>query len=269
MGDRWPQSEGPTVVLFSGHLIDIRPRSVSLLPFRFARLPPTTDCCATCSYSPHCLNAGGTGSVKAANGGDFVPYDPLDATAARARAGDHGACGDKASDSPGAHAAGGQFYHGGKSVASYRAGGTVDFQVAITTAHGGFLEWWVCNLDACGQEDINDACFAVPGACAKLDRVPKDSCESGDDALCGPVQREHPSRWYLPCRGDPIPTTNGPQVLGGPDGRMRYRLPTGFACTRCVMQWYWGTCEGRGALVEGCWASPLSVAVAAFLHPTR
>ena len=220
--------------------------------------PTATDAFPLCHPdSPHCLNAGGTGSVKGANGGKYVPYDPLDAVAAAARAGDHGACGDPAGQAPGAHAAGGQFYYGGKAVAAYPAGGHVDFQVSITTGHGGFLEWWVCDLDACGQDDLNDACFAVKGACVRLDRVAKASCESGDDMACGPIQRDHPSRWYLPCRGVPPPTTTSPQVLGGSDGRMRYQLPRGFTCSRCVIQWYWVRVSDR--LWEGGVAGVLAI----------
>ena len=194
--------------------------------------------------------------MQSANGGPFVAYDPLDATARAARAGDHGACGDPASARPGDHAAGGRFFHGGVSVATYTAGGTVDFSVAITAAHGGYMEWWVCDLDACGQEDINDACFAVPGACVRLEREPLASCESGTDTRCGPVHAAYPSRWYFPC-GTSGGGTGTPLRYGGPDGRMRYRLPAGFACDRCVVQWYWATansCVPKGAETYGAWA---------------
>ncbi|OSX72068.1 hypothetical protein BU14_0471s0007 [Porphyra umbilicalis] len=217
---------------------------------------PTIDGSAPIDDCPHCLNAGGTGAVQSANGGPFVVYDPLDATARVARANDHGQCGDPASARPGDHAAGGRFFHGGVSVATYTAGGTVDFSVAITAAHGGYMEWWVCDLDACGQEDITAACFAVPGACVRLEREPLASCEAGTDPQCGPVHAAYPSRWYLPC-GTTGGGTATPLQYGGPDGRMRYRLPAGFACDRCVVQWYWATansCVPKGAETYGAWA---------------
>ena len=137
------------------------------------------DGTAATDYCPHCLNAGGTGSVTGANGGAWSPYDPTDATARAARGADHGMCGDPVTASPGAHAAGGTFYNGGKKVATYAAGGTIDFEIAITTSHNGFMEWWVCDLDKCGEKDATSACFATPGACHKLDRVAHASCESG------------------------------------------------------------------------------------------
>jgi len=125
------------------------------------------------------------------------------------------------------------------TVATYAAGSAIDFEMGITTNHQGYLEWWVCDLGKCGAEDLSTECFATPGACHRLNRVPHPSCEAGTDMKCGGIQKEYPSRWYLPCRGDPIPTPENIQMLGGPDGRMRYQLPAGFACERCVVQWYW------------------------------
>jgi len=190
-------------------------------------------------YSPHCLNAGGKGTIIAANGGKWSIYDPLNAASRAARGGDHGACGDDVNKNPGDHAKGGRFYHGGMPVAKYAAGSTIDFEMGITTNHQGYLEWWVCDLDKCGAEDLTTGCFATPGACHRLNRIPHPSCEAGTDMKCGGIHKEYPSRWYLPCRGDPIPTPENIQMLGGPDGRMRYQLPAGFACERCVVQWYW------------------------------
>ena len=202
-------------------------------------------------HSSHCLNAGGTGAVKAANGGAWSPYDPLDAGALAARAGDHGVCGDPVGDSPGAHTAGGKFYHGGKTVATYAPGGTIDFELDLSTNHNGYAEWWICDLDACGEADLTTKCFGVPGACHRLDRVPHPSCEAGTDETCGAIHKEYPSRWYLPCRGV------GP-VVGGTNGKMRYQLPAGFTCTRCVVQWYWVTANSCTPPGMGDYTPPAS-----------
>lgn len=180
--------------------------------------------------------------MSGANGGAWTPYDPLDATLGPARAGDHGPCGDPAGGG-GAHEVGGQFYFGGKTVATYTAGGTVDFELAITAHHNGFMEWWVCDVDKCGGADPTGACFATPGACVRLDRVAHPACEAGTESDCGPIQPGYPSRWYLPCKGSAggIPGTGTPLVFGGSSGKMRYALPAGFSCERCVAQWYWAT----------------------------
>ncbi|GAB0496152.1 hypothetical protein MMPV_007462 [Pyropia vietnamensis] len=224
----------------AGHALMTTPRQRGALKTEFDF--PTIDPAAPIDYCPHCLNAGGTGGVAGANGGTWSSYDPLDPGLGPARSGDHGACGDPASAGAGGdHLSGGRFYHGGMTVATYTAGASVDFQVAITTSHNGFMEWWVCDADRCGEKDPSDSCFDVPGACVRLERVPHPACEAGTEMDCGPIQPDHPSRWYLPCRGDPIPTTSNPQVLGGPEGKMRYALPPGFACERCIVQWYWVT----------------------------
>ncbi|OSX80170.1 hypothetical protein BU14_0058s0081 [Porphyra umbilicalis] len=225
----------------AGHALMTTPRQRGGLKLSSEFNFPVIDPTAPTDFCPHCLNAGGTGTVKAANGGDWSPYDPLDAGARAARAADHGVCGDPATQSPGAHTVGGTFYHGGKTVAAYTPGGVVDFEVGVTTSHNGFFEWWVCDLDACGAMDLTNGCFGVPGACTRLDRVAHPSCEAGTDVACGPIQAAYPSRWYMPCRGNPPPTVGNTQVLGGPDGKMRYRLPAALTCTRCVIQWYWVT----------------------------
>jgi len=247
----------------AGHALMTTPRQRGGLKLSSEFNFPVIDPTAPTDFCPHCLNAGGTGTVKAANGGDWSPYDPLDAGARAARAADHGVCGDPATQSPGAHTVGGTFYHGGKTVAAYTPGGVVDFEVGVTTSHNGFFEWWVCDLDACGAMDLTNGCFGVPGACTRLDRVAHPSCEAGTDVACGPIQAAYPSRWYMPCRGNPPPTVGNTQVLGGPDGKMRYRLPAALTCTRCVIQWYW--VGGDGVLSEvisgGCTAAAVAVGV--------
>ncbi|GAB0497085.1 hypothetical protein MMPV_008408 [Pyropia vietnamensis] len=121
--------------------------------------------------------------VSGANGGAWSLYDPLDPTLGPARANDHGACGDPAGAN-GDHMAGGKFYHGGKSVATYTAGSTIDFELAITAHHNGYMEWWVCDVDKCQDDDPTGACFATPGACVRLDRVPHPACEAGTASDC-------------------------------------------------------------------------------------
>ncbi|OSX70983.1 hypothetical protein BU14_0622s0011 [Porphyra umbilicalis] len=142
---------------------------------------PVIDGSAERDNCPHCLNAGGKGTIIAANGGKWSIYDPLNAASRAARGGDHGACGDDVNKKPGDHAKGGRFYHGGMTVATYTAGSAIDFEMGITTNHQGYLEWWVCDLGKCGAEDLSTECFATPGACHRLNRVPHPSCEAGTD----------------------------------------------------------------------------------------
>lgn len=167
----------------------------------------------------------------------WVPYNPFDASF-RLRA---GVCGDTVTGRD--HLAGGKFYDGGRIAAVYTQGGVINLEFGITAHHNGFLEVFVCDVSKCPGGDISHACF-VQGHCAKLRRAGADVCQKPGTKVCGPVDRNYPTRWYIPCEtaGKPMNVRKGKDraVLYGP-GTIRYRLPAHLYCAHCVLQMYWTT----------------------------
>lgn len=200
-------------------------------------------------YCAHCLNGGSKGVVE-----QNLPrsgwhlYDPIKdfgRTGTRA-----GLCGDAKGNND--HMIGGTFvptsYGGAPIVAHWKTGSTVDFTAEIDTNHNGYFEFFLCDLDACGANDISGKCF-TENHCHKLMRVKHDDCENPSPKThteCGPIDEKYPGRWYVPCRKtDHV----GIHIVGGSSGTMRYKLPDGVSCEHCVVQWYWATansCAPRG-----------------------
>eukprot|EP00172_Hildenbrandia_rubra_P002419 Plantae.Rhodophyta-Hildenbrandia_rubra.ctg3259.p1 GENE.Plantae.Rhodophyta-Hildenbrandia_rubra.ctg3259~~Plantae.Rhodophyta-Hildenbrandia_rubra.ctg3259.p1 ORF type:complete len:490 (-),score=65.65 Plantae.Rhodophyta-Hildenbrandia_rubra.ctg3259:1546-2952(-) len=193
---------------------------------------------AETNFCSHCNNGGGKGAVLEASGGDWKLYEPLDKDFKFAA----GLCGDPLKG-PEDHKKGGKFYNDGKVVEMYEAGATIDLEIAINAHHNGYMEMFVCDLDACETDDIEQECFKG-GHCQKLLRAPNDLCDDGDNEGCGPIDSVYPGRWYLPCRSG-----EKWQFFGGVKGTMRFKLPEGLTCKKCVLQWYWATgnsCNPRG-----------------------
>lgn len=185
-------------------------------------------------YCPHCLNGGGTGTVsKNTPDGLWTPYEPTD-PAFRFRD-DHGICGDPKGVND--HMAPDGQYYDGMTIATYEEEDYIDMETQINAHHNGYFEFFACDLDACGQPDISRKCFEN-GFCKKLLRVPHQSCESGHDRICGPVDPKYPGRWYLPPRDQDNPTDNW---YGGLNKKMRYALPKGMSCEKCAIHWSWTT----------------------------
>lgn len=189
---------------------------------------------ANADYCPHCLNGGGPGAIaKHIQNALWTPYEPTNPKF-RFRD-DHGMCGDpKGNDDH--MAPNGSFYQG-TTIATYEEEDYIDMEVLINAHHNGYFEFFICNLDCCRELDISQKCFKK-GCCRKLMRVPHKSCESGHDRLCGPVDPNYPGRWYLPPRDEEKPTENW---YGGLNKKMRYALPKGMVCTKCVVHWAWTT----------------------------
>lgn len=123
-----------------GHMTHPRQRGALAMDVDF-RIPPV-DASDPTDYCAHCLNAGDTGAGAGSNGGDWSPHDPLDGPSRAARAVDHGMCRDAAAALTAAlHKAGGTLYGGGAVVANGTAGGTMDFEVTITTSRDGCMAW--------------------------------------------------------------------------------------------------------------------------------
>lgn len=194
---------------------------------------PAIDHCA------HCLNGGTVATTKKnLPPGGWKNYEPtidFPGTAARA-----GLCGDAKGKND--HMVGGSFmpYSSVPIVANYKSGATVDFSVEIDTNHNGYFDFYLCDLDACGTDDLSEDCF-TGGYCYQLNRVKHTDCEDpkvDTNFECGPVDAAYPGRWYVPCRST---AHVGVHVVGGNSGTMRYKLPDGVECKHCVIQWYWGT----------------------------
>lgn len=196
---------------------------------------PVTDHCA------HCLNGGTPGTVQAhLPPSGWQVYDPfVDSSSSKQRA---GLCGDAYGHNE--HMVGGDFvppsYGTVPLVSHWKTGSKVDFLAELDTNHNGYFEFYLCDLDACESIDISPSCFR-DGHCVRLERVPHPDCEAPNSNThyeCGPIDRQYPGRWYLPCRN----TGNiGVHFVGGPSGTMRYQLPDGVRCKHCVIQWYWAT----------------------------
>lgn len=200
-------------------------------------------------YCAHCLNGGGTGTVKS----NLPPkgwklYEPLkdiDSFGDRA-----GMCGDPKGNND--HMIGGRFmpYDSLPIVNNYKSGSVVDFTAEIDTNHNGYFDFYLCNMDKCSTSDLSTECFKE-NACYKLERVPHPDCENPSEKThteCGPIDPKYPGRWYLPCRKT---AHVGIHIVGGSSGTMRYQLPSGVECKHCIIQWYWATansCAPRGFL---------------------
>lgn len=197
-------------------------------------------------YCPHCLNAGGVGTVR----NNLPPqgwtvYDPInDFSGFGNRA---GLCGDPTGSTD--HLIGGRFanYSPVPIVQTWKKNTAVDLMVEIDTNHNGYFEFFLCDLDKCNSRDISRKCFKN-NACWRLHRKTHPDCEKHHvktQYKCGPVDEDYPSRFYIPCR------TEGKQYVGGKDGTMRYHLPRGVTCKHCVLQWYYVTannCAAKGFL---------------------
>lgn len=198
--------------------------------------------------------------------GGWTPYNPS-SRSFRWRA---GVCGDAVSG-PFEHEKDGRYYYGARVSGSYKQGGTIDLELAINAHHNGYIEAHVCDVSRCPGGDISKECFRR-GHCTKLRRARVDKCERKGEKECGPIDKRHPERWYLPCYG----YADGSARIRryGEGGEIRYELPSGLSCERCVLQWYWvsanscnppgvrkyfegpdrphwGSCKGQGGAVGG------------------
>lgn len=174
-------------------------------------------------------------SVRRDAGYYWTPYEPLN-PGFRWRC---GVCGDELYGAQ-HHLRGGKYYGDGRRVRTYEQGSIVFFESEIVTHHNGFYEFYVCDIDRCGN-DISARCFEH-GHCTRLLRA-RGPCDSGDHRRCGPIDRNYPGRWYLPCGG------TEPHLMGGQQLSLAYLLPPWLTCEHCVIQWYWtaaNTCNPPG-----------------------
>lgn len=250
-----------------------QPRGVISARSRFTPFDPSTDMfpSAPIDHKPH-FPAGdksgvpGSGlrsQIAAYDGRPWAPYAPYSSDF-KWRA---GVCGDPLSSEKPAHEKGGQYYYDGAIVKTYLTGDKISVSMSVVAHHNGFMELHLCDTSRCENGDISASCFHN-GGCVQLRRAANPMCDDGQSTLCGPVDRNYPGRWYLPCEDSakvkPIVNANGEEddgktylLYGGTGGEynrskaIQYLLPENFACEHCVLQWYWtaaNTCNPPGVV---------------------
>lgn len=220
------------VHIAAGHGAMTMPRARGTLNTNSLKLPDLGIPGLPRSNCPHCQNAGGPAIVKSSGTGVYSPYEPT--SSAPFRTG-FGLCGDKkAGKAPRAHEKGGTY--GPPAAypisADWKTGQTVTLEIDIHTNHNGFFEYYICDVSKCGG-DISPKCFK-DGHCKKLMRAPVPACDMQQSKKCAPIDPKYPGRFYVPCR-------KGGHVSTEDKVQMKYKLPAGFSCTKCVLQWYWAT----------------------------
>lgn len=132
----------------------------------------------------------------------------------------HGVCGDPA-DGEREHEAGGR-YATRRVTATYEEGQTVRLRVRITAAHGGRFSFGVCPLPRAALRDAAEERRVVTQAC--FDEHPLTNAADGS------------RHWWLGRQGE------GEYV-------MKFRLPPGVRCERCVLQWHYES--GNSCTIPG------------------
>lgn len=214
------------------------------------------------------LGAGKRYQQASYNGSRWEPFTPRDPSF-KWRA---GVCGDEFGSKD--HLRGGQFYNGGRVSAIFTQNQVINLTASISVHHNGFFQAYVCDIKKCPGDDISESCFKRK-ACVPLRRAENAECDSGTSKKCGPIDRNYPGRWYLPCKSAARHVNTNVMVYGWEDGSIQYRLPYHMYCHHCVLFWYWtsanncnppgvreyfwgpdkprewGECEGQGDAVGG------------------
>jgi hypothetical protein len=130
--------------------------------------------------------------------------------------GNKGLCGDKASAKPQDQ----KYLAAGPVAATYTSGQVIDIDLSISAYHKGRVSFSICN-----SATLSESCFNI-----HLTRA--DSLQPGSRYL------------YLPTTSTAAVTV-GPNLTSNPGAgqkySMRFKLPDGFTCTRCVLRWYYLT----------------------------
>lgn len=166
-------------------------------------------------------------------GKPWVPFNPTD----RSFVWRSGVCGDrKENNFPHDHLRGGKFYNNAQIVADFAVGGVIDVTMTFNAHHNGFFQLYVCDVSKCGGE-INENCFRNRH-CQKLLRARNKKCDSNKSKQCGPIDRNYPERWYLPCESAADKVPGSARKTYG-KGTILYQLPKNLRCDHCVLHWYW------------------------------
>lgn len=182
-------------------------------------------------YCAHCLNANGVYHTRGGYGSVWSPYKPMES-----RRGGFGLCGDNKNSND--HMKIGKYANPPDMpfTANFAPGSVANFEFDATANHGGYLEFYLCDVAKMPYQDISYDGFEQH--CHHLERVPNASCESGNDRDCGPIDPDGPTKWVLPCGSAGGDT--GDQMMGGKNGKMAYRIPN-VEIKMGVIQMYWLT----------------------------
>lgn len=143
----------------------------------------------------------------------------------------NGICGDGNQWPDGSNYVG--YYNG--PVVTWEEGNIVEVDVKVTAHHKGHYEFSIC-------DQVITNTLSNPQACLDkhiLERATSEEagvtdCQPGDKrAACQPVDPRHKERFYLPPPGF-SPT-------GANTHKFYLKLPAGFTCNACTMQWRWWT----------------------------
>lgn len=168
------------------------------------------------NYCKHCLAAGGPGVTQAST---------------RWPNSKHGVCGDPASG-PLDHEAGGKFATPPRIAATYAQGQIIDIQVDLTAWHAGRFLFGLCPLSGAALTSPSAERAVVTQKC--FDAHPLTNTK--------PIGSDKRSFWL---EADDKVNGRGSHLEGQDHDtsaikyKMRFQLPPGITCERCVLQWHY------------------------------
>mmetsp|Transcript_28630 Transcript_28630/g.66347 ORF Transcript_28630/g.66347 Transcript_28630/m.66347 type:complete len:388 (-) Transcript_28630:336-1499(-) len=171
-------------------------------------------------YNIYGLDAGGPSHLYTNNDGVYPGHDFPET---------HGLCGNNVGDGSTSMSAE-ENMEPSAIQATFVSGSIVELEVKVTAHHWGYYEFRICDVivgpTTFATRTEAQACFDQH---LLLRADPLPSCTIDDaDPDCQPIDPNYPERWYLPRKG-----------VNGDVHKMRYKLPDGFECAACTMQWYW------------------------------
>ncbi|CAM9930596.1 unnamed protein product [Choristocarpus tenellus] len=236
------------VNLSEGHLYLMEPASRSFYHTNAFEKSPGQ----AMEHCPHCFQAGGVASVRSRGEKKTDPvwlesygagkwplkylYDDgmvadngnyLEPEAISVR---HGVCGDPAQGEPDNDNRYGIANSEFPVLENYEEGSIIEIKTVTSTYHWGHIEYFICDA-----KDLDDPNGKVTQECFNkypLSRAP-------DDGDASPIDPAHAGRYLLDpsCRENETDQTLSPSsAYKGQVSTMRYVLPAGLTCDRCILQ---------------------------------
>lgn len=124
----------------------------------------------------------------------------------------------------------------------YRAGGTIEVEVLVTTHHKGHFEFAACPIDATQVPMVT-----ATEECFKANKLVFIS----DESYGAPPDPNYPERAYIApaSKVDYVEPLEGVQPVVGAYYKMKFQLPEGLAGNLVLLQWYYLTansCKHEG-----------------------
>jgi hypothetical protein len=168
-------------------------------------------------YCPHCLSAGGPGTIQPLTPGGLYPNPETTTSAVR-----HTMCGESATIPAAQRVYNPAAIPSISTLPVYAPGAEFGMTIQITAHHRGHFEFRLC--DAALLSDPT----TVTWACLNQNVLQRVSVPGE----VSPVDVNHPERYYL----EPECSPNYNKTIF-----MKYRMPANVTCERCVIQWWWIT----------------------------